>query len=145
MLNSNSIMTLSFCVHFAFALVANVYKFEIAGLLPVFVLVGFLSSLSLSVSALLSFGTVGLKSYLLSRGRVGEVSITSQFLISLFLTAGMILFLATGAVPIRCEFRYLDGCYSNGISEFAWGMTLVGLVTFLLWVVLEWLQRFLRK
>ncbi|MDF1767495.1 hypothetical protein [Maricaulis sp.] len=144
MLNSNSTMALSFSVHFAFALVANVYKFEIGGLLPAFVLVGFLSSLSLSVSALLSFGPVGLKKYLLSRG-VGDVSITSQFLILLFLTAGMILFLATVAVPIRCEFRYLDGCYSNGISEFAWGMTLVGLVAFLLWVVLEWLQRFLRK
>jgi|GEM_PF-3437227 len=145
MLNSNSTMALSFCVHFAFALVANFYKFEIGGLLPVFVLVGFLSSLSLSVSAVHSFGPVGLKKYLLSRGAMGEVSITSKFLISLFLTAGMILFLATGAVPIRCEFRYLDGCYSNGISEFAWGMTLVGLVAFLLWVVLEWLQRFLRK
>jgi hypothetical protein len=145
MLNSRIVFALSLLVHLTFALVVNVYQFGVGPLLPIFVLVLFLSSLSLSVSAMLVFGSTRLKEYLLSRGLVGDVSIASKFLITLYFAGGLILFLATGAVPIRCDFKYLDGCFSSGLSDFSGGMVLISLITFVLWVALAWLGRLQRK
>ena len=145
MQNSKWYLAISAFIHAVSAFFFNVFSADVYALKQLLVFVMFASSLSLSVSAILVFGSAGLKNHLLSRGPVGGVSVASKFMFVFCLAGGFILFLATGAAPVRCDFAYLDGCYSSALLGFSGAMMLVATAIFLVWVVWAWLGHALRR